>query len=117
MDNANPNPGDYRYRPASYQIGSVTGTWQGAPYSTSMAINSAGEYTLKVIYNRDVYTGSEWDPDGTVDTKSVTFRVDSGRTSVETGDETPIGIVVGVLIASGLVFIVLLVLFLRRKRR
>ncbi len=117
MDNTNPNPGDYRYRPASYQIGSVTGTWQGAPYSTSMAINAAGEYTLKVIYNRDVYTEGEWKPDGTVDTKSVTFRVDSGRTSVETGDETPIGMVVGILVASGLVFIVLLVLFLRRKRR
>ena len=29
LSNSNPNPGDYRYRPASYQIGNVTGTWHG----------------------------------------------------------------------------------------
>ena len=48
MDNTNPNPGDYRYRPTGYQIGSVTGSWTQAPYQTSMAINAVGDYTLTV---------------------------------------------------------------------
>ena len=117
MENTNPNPGDYRYRPASYNIGNVTDTWQSSPYKTSMAIRAAGEYTLKVIFNKDVFNGSSWIADGTVDAKSVTFRVITKAAGVATGDDTPIALLVGVVAVSGIVFILLLILFLKKRRR
>lgn len=115
MDNTNPNPGDYRYRPSGYQIGNVTGTWQAAPYSTSMSIKAAGEYTLKVIFNKDVYDGTKWVSEGTSDAKSVTFYVVTDAAGVETGDDTPIAIVIAAAGVSCVLFIILLVVFLRRR--
>lgn len=117
MNNSNPNPGDYRYRPSGYQIGNVTGTWQASPYTTSMAIRATGEYTLKVIFNKDVFDGNNWVSDGTSDAKSVTFRVITEAESVATGDDTPIILVIALAAVSCIVFVVLLILFLKKKRR
>ena len=117
MANTNPNPGDYRYRPSGYQIGNVTGTWKAEPYTTSMAINAAGEYTLKVIYNKDIYDGNSWVTDGTSDTKSVTFRVVTKAAGVATGDETPIGVVIVIAAVSCVLFLVLLTVVLLRRRK
>ena len=117
MDNTNPNPGDYRYLPTGYQIGNVTGSWNASPYTTSMSIKAAGEYTLRVTYTRQVYNGSEWASDGTTDTKSVTFRVIQKAAGVATGDDTPLMIVAAVAGVSALLFIILLVVFIRRRRR
>ena len=117
MSNSNPNPGDYRYRPASYQIGNVTGTWRGSPYTISMAINATGEYTLKVIFNKDVYDGSKWVSDGTTDTKSVTFRVITKAAGVATGDETPIYQVIAIAAVSCVIFVALLVIILKKRRK
>ncbi len=117
MDNTNPNPGDYRYRPSGYQIGNVTGTWQSAPYSTSMSIKAAGEYTLKVIYNKDVYDGTQWVSEGTSDSKSVTFYVVTEAAGVATGDDTPVAVVIAVAGVSCVLFVILLVVFLRRRSR
>ena len=116
MGNTNPNPGDYRYRPTGYQIGNVTGSWNGSPYTTSMAIKAAGEYTLKVTYAKDVYDGSNWVADGTTDTKSVTFRVIVKAAGVATGDETPLAVVIAIAAVSCILFIILLVVVIRRKR-
>ena len=117
MGNSNPNPGDYRYRPASYQIGNVTGTWQGSPYNISMAINATGEYTLRVIFNKDVYDGNNWVSDGTTDTKTVTFRVITKAAGVATGDETPIYQVIAIAAASCVIFVALLVVILKKRRK
>ena len=116
MSNSNPNPGDYRYRPSGYQIGNVTGTLQ-SPYSVSMAINATGEYALKVTYNKDVYDGNSWVSDGTADTKTVTFKVITKAAGVQTGDETPIATVVALAVVSCAVFIILLVVFIRRRKK
>ena len=116
MSNTNPNPGDYRYRPSGYQIGNVTGTLQD-PYSVSMAINATGEYTLKVTYNKDVYDGNNWVSDGTADAKTVTFKVITKAAGVQTGDETPIATVVALAVVSCAVFIILLVVFIRRRKK
>ena len=116
MGNTNPNPGDYRYRPSGYQIGNVTGTWQSAPYATSMSIKAAGDYTLKVIYNKDVYDGTNWISEGSSDAKSVTFRVVTEAASVQTGDDTPIMTAIAIAVVSCAVFLILLVIFLRRRR-
>ncbi len=117
MDNSNPNPGDYRYRPTGYQIGNVTGSWQAAPYTTSMSIKARGDYTLKVNYAKDVFDGTNWVPDGTTDTRSVTFRVLTPAEAVKTGDETPIAIMVVLAGASCLLFLLLLSVFIRRRKR
>lgn len=117
MDNTNPNPGDYRYLPTGYQIGNVTGSWNASPYTTSMSIKAAGEYTLRVTYTRQVYNGSEWASDGTTDTKSVTFRVIQKAAGVATDDPTPLMAVAAVAGVSALLFIILLVVFIRRRRR
>lgn len=116
MDNTDPNPGDYRYRPTGYQIGNVTGSWNGSPYTTSMSIKAAGEYTLKVTYAKEVYDGSSWVADGTTDTKSVTFRVIVKAAGVATGDNTPIALVVAIAAVSCVLFLILLVVVIRRKR-
>ena len=117
MDNSNPNPGDYRYRPTGYQIGNVTGSWQAAPYTTSMSIKARGDYTLKVNYAKDVFDGTNWVPDGTTDTRSVTFRVLTPAEAVKTGDETPIAMMVVLAGASCLLFLLLLSVLIRRRKR
>ncbi len=116
MDNTNPNPGDYRYRPTGYQIGNVTGSWQSSPYTTTMSIKARGDYTLKVNYAKDVFDGTSWVPDGTTDTRSVTFRVLTPAEAVATGDETPIVMTIALAGASCLLFLLLLSVFIRRKK-
>ena len=116
MSNSNPNPGDYRYRPSAYQISNVSGVLQ-SPYSISMAIKEAGEYTVKATYNKDIFDGANWVSDGTTDTKSVTFKVIPKSAAVQTGDETPIAMVVALAVVSCAVFVILLVIFLRRRKK
>ena len=115
MDNTNPNPGDYRYRPTGYQIGSVTGSWTQAPYQTSMAINAVGDYTLTVTYAKDVYDGNTWKADGTTDQKSITIHV-VNTLSVKTGDTSPI-IPLAIVAAAALAAIILLVVIRKKNRR
>ncbi len=117
MDNSNPNPGDYRYCPSGYQIGNVTGSWKASPYTTTMAIKASGEYTLKVTFNKQVYDGSNWVSDGTTDTKSVTFRVVPKAAGVATGDNTPVIAIAVIAGVSCLIFIALLVVFIKRRRK
>ena len=115
MDNTNPNPGDYRYRPTGYQIGSVTGSWTQAPYQTSMAINAVGDYTLTVTYAKDVYDGNTWKADGTTDQKSITIHV-VNTLSVKTGDTSPI-IPLAIVAAAALAAIILLVVIRKKNRK
>lgn len=116
MGNNNPNPGDYRYRPTGYQIGSVSGNWSNYPYTTSMAINAVGEYTLTVNYSKDVFDGNNWVADGTYDSKSVTFYVVNAL-SVQTGDSSPIIPLIIAAVAALLVIVVLMVVRVKRRRR
>ena len=113
MGNTNPNPGDYRYKPTGYQIGSVSGSWQDANYTTSMAINAVGDYTLTVTFTKEVYRDGAWTSDGTTDTRSVSFRVVNAL-SVQTGDSTPIIPLVVAAVAA--LAIIIAVLVLRRRR-
>lgn len=116
MDKEGVNPGDYRYRPTGYSISNVNGTWQSAPYTTSMAIKAVGDYTLKVNFSKEVYDGGKWTADGTTDTKTVTFRV-VNNTSVLTGDNTPIMTVALIAGAALIIFLILLVVIIRRRRK
>ena len=53
---------------------------------------------------------------GTYDTKSVTFRVVNAM-AVATGDESPIGLIVGVALAALAVIIAAVVFLVIRRRR
>lgn len=117
MSNSDPNPGDYRYRPSGYQIGNVTGTWQAAPYTTSMAIKATGEYTLKVIFNKDVYDGTQWKSDGTSAAKTVTFKVVTKAAGVATGDNTPILMVAAIGMIACVIFVILLIMSMKKRKR
>ena len=113
MSNTNPNPGDYRYRPIGYQIGSVNGSWNNSPYTTSMAINAVGQYTLTVNFTKDVFDGNSWTSDGSVVSKSVTFHVVNAL-SVQTGDSSPI---IPLIIAAVVALAVIIILIIAKKRR
>ena len=112
---SDPFPGDYKYRPIGYTIGGVSGSWNSAPYTTSMAINAVGDYTLTVTFAKDVYDGSGWNPDGTTVTKSITFHVVNAL-SVQTGDSSPL---IPLIIAGGaaLVVIIALVVVLKKRKK
>lgn len=116
MSNTNPNPGDIRFVPTGYSIGNVSNTWSSSPYETSMSIKSTGEYTLNVTFARQVYDGSSWMADGTTSTTSVTFNIVTSLESVETGDSTPLFTVAAVAIVACLIFVILLVVFIRRRK-
>lgn len=115
MDNSTPNPGDYRYKPTGYQIGSVTGSWNQAPYQTSMAINAVGDYTLTVNFAREVYDGKNWNADGTTDSKSITIHVVNSL-SVATGDTNPIMLYI-ILGLVGLAVVAAVVIFMTARKR
>ena len=118
MNNSNPNPGDYRYRPTGYQIGGVTGSWNSASsgYSVRMQITTVGQYTLSVTYAKDVFDGNNWVADGTTDTKSVTFNVVNAL-SVQTGDATPIWQMAVIAAAALIIIVILVVVVVKRRRR
>lgn len=113
MDNSRPNPGDYRYRPTGYQINSVTGSWSASPYTTSMAINANGDYTLTVTYAKDVYDGNKWNADGTSVTKSITFHIVDAL-SVQTGDTNPI---IPLILAAAAALAAIIAVVVIRKRK
>ena len=88
MDNEWPNPGDIRWEPTGYQIGSVTGSWAtGSSYSTTMSVNANGDYTLYVTFLREKYDGNYWVNTGVTDTKSVSFHV-TDNIAAQTGEPT-----------------------------
>ena len=115
MGNSNPNPGDYRYKPTGYRIGNVNNGWNDGKYETSMAINAAGDYTLTVIFTKEIFDGSSWVSDGTTDTKSVSFHVVNAL-SVKTGDNSPLIPLAIAAVAALIVIIVLVVIKIRRRK-
>mgnify|MGYP004447163741 FL=1 len=114
MDNTNPNPGDYRFRPAVYQVGSASGSWSSAPYTTKMAINATGEYNLTVTYNKDIFDGQNWVSDGTTTTQTIRFFVVNNH-SVSTGDSSPILLLA--CVAGGALLLIIILIILKAKRR
>ena len=80
-----------------------------------MAINAAGDYTLTVIFTKEIFDGSSWVSDGTTDTKSVSFHVVNAL-SVKTGDNSPLIPLAIAAVAALIVIIVLVVIKIRRRK-
>lgn len=114
MDNKSPKEGDVRYRPVSWAVSTVN-NFTTDEFKGTFKFSNAGDYTLKVTYNRQKYNGDKWVDDGTADTKSVSFKlvsgtvtpgtvrtgtggtstnytstVNTGKAAAKTGDDSPI---------------------------
>ena len=105
MDNESPGKGDVRYVPYNWKVIN-TNSWSSAPYTAAFGITKAGTYTLTVVFDRQMYNGSEWENTGEQDTKQVNFNIAQAQTvtatptpqpngattksAVKTGDNTPI---------------------------
>ena len=104
MDNNSPKKGDTRYVPQSWTV-IITNVWNAAPYTASFGLAQSGDYTLKVSFAQQQYDGSSWKATGTMDTRQVSFSIAKAKvtapgtnltpaanrkSSVKTGDNTPI---------------------------
>ena len=74
MDNVNPQAGDMRYVPAKWSI-NPSGEWKSAPYTATFAVANAGDYELKVVYNREVYKDGKWVADGVTITSKTAITI------------------------------------------
>ena len=130
MENTSPRSGDVRYEPLKWKVIN-TNSWQGAPYSATFGITKAGNYTLKVLFERQKYNGNEWVAEGENDTKQVNFSIAQGenvtptpsaqqknpdkKPAVETGDTTAIMPFVIILIVA-VICIAGVVIYKKRKK-
>ena len=104
MDNNSPKKGDTRYVPQSWTVIN-TNVWNAAPYTASFGLAQSGDYMLKVAFAQQQYDGSSWKATGTMDTRQVSFSIAKAKvtapgtnltpaanrkSSVKTGDNTPI---------------------------
>lgn len=104
MDNNSPKKGDTRYVPQNWTVIN-TNVWNAAPYTASFGLAQSGDYTLKVAFAQQQYDGSSWKATGTTDTRQVSFSIAKAKvtapgtnltpaanrkSSVKTGDNTPI---------------------------
>lgn len=121
MDNTDPRKGDVRYVPASWKISDVSGTWSKDPYTAAVKITKSGTFKISVTFERQEYDGNKWVKSGDSDTKSVSFKVQAYgkaavKEAVKTGDETPVGLWVGILAVAAICLIGILV-YRRKKDR
>lgn len=119
MDNTNPRKGDVRYVPASWKISDVSGTWSKDPYTAAVKITKSGNFRISVTFERQEYDGNKWVKGGNSDTKSVSFKVQAYgkpgvKEAVKTGDDTPVGLWIGILAVAAICLIGILVY--RRKK-
>ena len=128
MDNTTPGTGDTRYVPVSWKVLEAR-NWEQAPYTATFRMSKKGDYTLTVTYNQQKYDGSSWVNTGAQDTKQVSFQVaaaavdltpavtgtDASQSkAVKTGDDTPIGAFVVILVIA-IVAIVGIVVYRKKK--
>lgn len=116
MDNTSPRKGDTRYIPASWKVLKET-TFNDSTYTGNFGIGDAGSYTLTVNFRQQQYDGASWKETGTTDSKQVPFTITKAeatvtnpglditpaanqKNAVKTGDSTPIGAFVIILVAA-----------------
>lgn len=127
MDNKKPIEGDVRYKPVSWICGTGKGDLSGDnSYSKTIQFTTAGDYTLRVTYERQAYKNGKWVKKGEEDVQSVTLKITGKtittnsntnvKTAAATGDNSPIRILVIVLLISLVLIIWMAVWNVRRKR-
>ena len=135
MDNDDPISGDVRYVPTSTWNLLNDYEWGNSGYTASFRITKAGNYTLKITFQKQTYDGSQWVNSGETSTVEQNFIISgtgeftdengngTGNTQnpdevigggVKTGDNTPV-VVLTVVLAAAL--IVLIILGIIRKKK
>ena len=115
MNIKEPIADDVRYVPAGWKVTDYT-KWEKSPYEASFKIKDAGEYRLQVYFQKQVFDGKSWINQKEMDVKNLDFTVVTEKIlPVKTGDDTPIGALVGILVASVVVIGAIVVIKLKRK--
>lgn len=119
MDNNSPKKGDIRYVPLNWTVINAN-AWSKAPYTACFGLSKSGDYTLKVVFQQQQYSGENWKNTESQDTKQVAFSISKAKVtapgtnltpsanqkkSVKTNDPTDIiPFVVILIIAAGAVY-------------
>ena len=131
MDNKEPIEGDIRYKPVSWTCGTGSGDLNGDNgYSKTIQFTTAGDYTLKVTYERQTYKNGKWVKKGDSDVQSAALKItgktitnangtrsnSNVKTAAATGDNSPI-VILAVILAVSLVIFIWMAVINRRRRR
>ncbi len=88
MDNNSPKKGDIRYVPLNWTVIN-TNAWSKAPYTACFGLSKSGDYTLKVVFQQQQYSGENWKNTESQDTKQVTFSISKAKVTAPGTNLTP----------------------------
>ncbi len=88
MDNTSPVAGDVRFVPASWKVGADTAEWTAAPYEVRFMAGAKGNCDVTIVYNRQIFNGTEWKTDSKTYTYEVTVPVVE-KAAEETPSDAP----------------------------
>ncbi|MGI6017870.1 MAG: LPXTG cell wall anchor domain-containing protein [Marvinbryantia sp.] len=127
MANAKPIDGDVRFVPSSWKVQNTPGEFKDN-FSGAFSVSIAGNYTLTVNFQKQVYQGGEWKNTDTIDSKAVNFSAgqiiqgkpvngseDGIRINPQTGDTSPI-IPLVILLVIAIVAIVGVVIYQKKRK-
>lgn len=88
MDNNSPKKGDIRYVPLNWTVIN-TNAWSKAPYTACFGLSKSGDYTLKVVFQQQQYSGENWKNTESQDTKQVAFSISKAKVTAPGTNLTP----------------------------
>lgn len=88
MDNNSPKKGDIRYIPLNWTVIN-TNAWAKAPYTACFGLSKSGDYTLKVVFQQQQYSGENWENTEKQDTKQVAFSISQAKVTAPGTNLTP----------------------------
>ena len=88
MDNNSPKKGDIRYVPLNWTVIN-TNAWSKAPYTACFGLSKSGDYTLKVVFQQQQYSGENWKNTKSQDTKQVAFSISKAKVTAPGTNLTP----------------------------
>lgn len=88
MDNNSPKKGDIRYVPLNWTVIN-TNAWSKAPYTACFGLSKNGDYTLKVVFQQQQYSGENWKNTESQDTKQVAFSISKAKVTAPGTNLTP----------------------------
>lgn len=87
-DNNSPKKGDIRYVPLNWTVIN-TNAWSKAPYTACFGLSKSGDYTLKVVFQQQQYSGENWKNTESQDTKQVAFSISKAKVTAPGTNLTP----------------------------